>query len=85
MSEEKKFTWSDLKNFVNTLPEDELKNPVLWWGEERGGEINNAMQLDEDYVVTDYGCEPLSVQEPLEDGEELEVAYKKGTPILGTD
>ncbi len=85
MEQKEKFTWADLKKFVNELPEQELSKEVIWWGEERGGNINFAECLAEDYVITDYGSEPLSVQEEPEDGEEWEIAYKKGTPILHTD
>ena len=85
MVKSKKFTWGTLKKFINKLPESELKKEVNWWGEERGGKINFAHTLEEDYVITDYGCEPASVQE-YEDGEEpYPIAYKKGTPILNTD
>lgn len=80
------FTWSDLKTFVNSLPDELLSEKVMWWGEEKGGTIDNAWRLSEDYVSTDYGCEPLSVQDPVEEGEEKwEVAYPKGTPVLYTD
>lgn len=79
------FTWQALKNFCNSLPEEHLKKEVVWWGEERGGKVDSAFQLPEDYVVTDYGCEPASAQE-YEDGEEpLEVVYPLGFPILSTD
>ena len=81
----KKFTWADLKKFANKLPPKELKKEVIWWGEERGGKIDFANQLDEDFVETDYGCEPASVQEYEKDEEPYPLAYRKGTPILHTD
>lgn len=81
----KAITWRKLKKFCNSLPEKELKKPVQWWGEERGGDIQSAYQLPEDYVQTDYGCEPASVQEYEEGDEPYEIAHKKGTPILHTD
>lgn len=79
---EQKFTWGDLKKFINEIPESELSKEVVWWGDERGGKIYSAFQLDEDHVKTEEGIEPLSV---IEDGYEYGVTYKKGTPILGTD
>jgi hypothetical protein len=79
-------TWRELKEFINALPDEQLSNSVIWWGEERGGIINTVFVLEEDYVRTEEGCEPLSVQEPLEEGdEELQVILKKGYPILSTD
>jgi hypothetical protein len=81
----KKFTWGELKKFINKLPAKELKKEVVWWGEEEGGKISSAYQLDEDYVATDYGCEPASVQEYDDGDEPYEVAYKEGTPILSAD
>ena len=85
MQEEKKYTWKQLKEFCNSLPENELEKEVVWWGEERGGSIDFADQLSEDYVITDYGCEPASVQEYETWEEPYEIAYPKGTPILHTD
>lgn len=81
----KKFTWANLKEFANSLPEEELKKEVIWWGEEEGGRIDGAYQLSEDFVTTDYGCEPASVQEYEEGDEPYEVTHPKGTPILQTD
>lgn len=42
-----KFTWGQLKEFVNSLPEDQLSNEIIWWGDERGGKIfcPSAMRL----------------------------------------
>lgn len=82
---EDRYTWSDLKNFCNSLPEEELEKQVHWWGDERGGKVYRAYQLPEDFIETDYGCEPLSAQEPPEDDEEYVISYAKGTPILDTD
>jgi hypothetical protein len=81
----KKFTWGDLKSIINELPTSELEKQVVWWGEEVGGTINKVLILDEDYVATDYGCEPASVQEYEEGDEEYPIAYEKGTPILMED
>lgn len=80
MSIRKIKTWTDLKKFANSLPEKELQKDVIWWGEEKGGKIESITRLKEDYVSTaDCGCEPLSV---LEDEDEWDAVYKKGTPII---
>ena len=85
MCANKSFTWKDLKDFCNQLPEEELNNTVKWWGEERGGNVLLADRLDEDFVQTDYGCEPASVQEYEEGQDPYPVVFKKGTPILSID
>ncbi len=77
-----KFTWADIKEFANKLDEQQLKEPVRWWGEEEGGVMINAVLLEEDYVQTDYSMEPASVQEYEEGEDPYEVALVKGTPIL---
>lgn len=79
-----KFTWGDLKAFCNSLPEEYLSKQVMWCGEERGGNIDSAERVEEDFMQTDYGWEPRSVQEP-EDLEGMEVALEKGSPLLYTD
>lgn len=86
MENAKKYTWQQLKDFCNNLPAEYLDKPVTWWGEEQGGEIVSAHQLSEDYVTTDYGCEPLSAQDEPEEGEEqYEVTHPKGFPIISID
>jgi hypothetical protein len=85
MNTEKSISWKELKDFANSLPEEELSKAVVWMGEERGGRIGLAECMDEDYVQTDYGVEPASVQEYEEGDEHYPTIYKKGTPILYTD
>lgn len=82
---DKKYTWGDLKKFVNKLPPQELKKAVRWWGEERGGEVKFADRLEEDYVRTDEGCEPASVQDYEEGDEHYPIIFSKGTPIISVD
>ncbi len=76
------FTWRKLKEFINSLPESELDKNILWWGEEIGGSIKDAYQLEEDFVSTDDGYEAVSLQKPLKEGKEYDIAFKKGTPII---
>ena len=80
--EVKAISWRKLKEFCNSLPDSELDKEVIWSGEEEGGKITSAEQVEEDYVQTDYGCEPASVQEYEEGDEEYPVCWPKGTPIL---
>lgn len=80
----KSMTWGKLKEFANSLNETQLQEPVRWWGEERGGLIGSAYQLEEDYVVGDESVDPKSTYDNPEDYEDYEV-FDKGTPILGAD
>jgi len=83
MTEEiKPISWQQLKDFCNSLPAEELNKPVIWSGEEAGGEIISVERVEEDYVQTDYGCEPASVQEYEEGDEHYPVVWAKGTPVL---
>lgn len=78
-------TWRSLKEFINSLPEEFLDGSVHWWGDEKGGDIQSVHRLDEDYVETDYACEPASAQEYKDDEEPYPVAHVKGTPILSIE
>ena len=83
--EEKKYTWQDLKDFVNNLPEEQLEKEVTVWGDEMGAKVTEAKCLEEDYGnPSGEGQEPRSVYEVEPDyvAEEWEVDYEKGTPIL---
>lgn len=68
------------------MPESEMSNPVRWWGEERGGTVKNIYYLEELFVSTDEGFQPISVFEGEEEGyEEDAVQLPKGHPILNVD
>ncbi len=75
-------TWNEIKEFANSLSEEQLaKNVVLWREDEAIGEIKTAL-LDEDHYMgpDDEGCYPESeASEPLEN---LKKVYSKGHPIL---
>lgn len=77
-----KFTWQNLKDVVNTLNEEQLKNEVIWWGDERGGKIVYVEILNDDYVDDgDCGVMPLKDWNSEIDGS-AEIKIKKNTPIL---
>lgn len=56
----KPITWADLRRIANDVPPERLDDEVIWWGEERGGEVYSAEPLEEDYIDTDYGFEAKS-------------------------
>lgn len=82
----KSMTWAELKEAVNKLPEENLQQPVRWWGNERGGVISYVNLLDEDYVCDDEGWQPKSCFEGVpEDEYEVNEELLKGSPVLMTD
>lgn len=89
-------TWRELKEFVNTLPENELEKAVIVWREDEVTSPIKAMKLEEDHYVGDFSsniCFPLSeAKEIVSDEDEfpngiadLEKVYDKGHPILWED
>lgn len=74
--------WKEMKDFCDSLSEEQLKENVSLWREDEA--INNivAEELDEDMYVADgdEGCYPLS--EATEPIEELRKVHSKGKPIL---
>ncbi len=80
--------WKDLKEFVNSLDEKFLEEPVRWWGDDRGGIVSSLDILEEDYLTGDEGFYPESTWESDEEfGDEFkdELGLVKGTPILWVD
>lgn len=86
-------TLAHLKNFLNSLNEDELKQPVRFWGEEVGGTITSAEILSDDYInPSGECCEPrapyLKGGEFFEEGEDMEdepIVLRKGAIVFEVD
>lgn len=82
-----------LKNFINSLSEDELKQPLRFWGEEIGGRISSAEILNDDYInPSGEGVEPRSpylpggeYHEPGEDYQDEPIVIQKGTVMFWID
>lgn len=80
-------TFEDLKKIIEGLSPEQLKLPVIWWGDGIGGEIGDVLVLEEPYVsVEGESFEPASGYDP-EELEELEEdglveILPAGTPIL---
>jgi hypothetical protein len=84
-SEQKPMTWRELKDFVNTIPEEELDKKVVSWAEEDSNTYSSAECLTEDYFRGEGGAISESDWEDSidkENGEEKVLCYSKGTPIL---
>lgn len=96
MEDQKKpFTWRELKQQVNNIPEEQLDKPVRIWGEDEAHLAAEVVLLEEDYHETGYGCAPLKDVKEMYKSEndsddydfntEHPLAYEKGTPILYLD
>jgi hypothetical protein len=90
--EKQRLTWDELKAFCNALPESELQNPVVEWGEETAGYFTAAERLSEDYVIDDSmdSCIEESEYEAYKEDYEADettkrIVWKKGMAILFTD
>lgn len=77
--------WSDLKEFCNSLPEEQLKRGVILWREDEVINKIEAKILQEDYYIgeDDEGCYPESeAEDPI---EILKKVYSKGDAVLEED
>lgn len=74
--------WKDLKDFANSLSEEQLNHEVVFWSEEHAGKLVSVYVLKEDYInVSGEGVEPRSLYKG-EEGYDEPATYVKGTPIL---
>lgn len=86
--------WLELKQFCNSLPEEELQKKVILWREDEAVTDINAIRLEEDHYIEpesdDEGCFPESTKNSLISDEDaypegeshFEKVYDKGHPIL---
>ncbi|TQI71788.1 hypothetical protein JM79_2737 [Gramella sp. Hel_I_59] len=75
--------FKDLKEFVNSLNENQLEQPVKFWGDEIGGEIHRAEVLKEDWInPTGDGLEPRSAYDDEPEYEFEPAGIEKGSPVL---
>ena len=78
--------WKQLKEFCNSLNEEQLEKKVILWREDET--INNIEvdQLQEDRYIKrnepEEGCFPLSEFPEMEPKTKIKRVYKKGDPIL---
>lgn len=83
--------WKELKNFCNSLDEEQLTKEVVIWREDESVSDLTPLILDEDHFIdqedSENGCFPESEIknfDPIEIGEmKLKKVYDKGDPILG--
>lgn len=84
-------TWADLKEFANTLSEEQLNQKVKVFGENHSETVKSVEIFDEDMIdPSGDGCEPISVylNDP-EYGQDFidseTVCYKAGTIMITAD
>ena len=82
---QKKMNWKQLKEFCNSLDEEQLERKVILWREVEAISAIDAMKLQEDHYIgeDEEACYPESeAKEPLDN---LKKMYQKGDPILWED
>jgi hypothetical protein len=77
-------TFLELKQRLESLTPEQLAEPVRWWGDERGGTIDDLHVLDEEYVNVGDGFEPRSTAN-VEHEDDITATLPAGTPTLVTD
>lgn len=83
-------TWAEIKELVNKLPEDILKQRCTIWNEseDNGHSVTGIKILDEDWHFDgDEGCMPLRLlkehnEDYEENKDEYHLVHATGTPIL---
>jgi len=82
--------WQELKDFANSLNEEQLKCKVVLWREDEAvTKIETSIIEDDQYIISgDEGCYSLADGGYTEDDIEekgLVLVYEKGHPILNED
>lgn len=83
--------WKELKEFANSLDEQQLEKEVIVWRESEVVSPISAFKLEADYYMSeddDEGCYSLddagiTLDEAQE--QELKKVYDKGHPLLSED
>lgn len=77
-------TFLELKTALEGLTPDQLAKPVIWWGDERGGEIDSLHVLADDYANCGDNFAPVSTHDgPIRECD-CDAFMKAGTPVLCT-
>jgi len=78
--------WIELKEFCNSLNEDQLSKKVILWREDEAITDIETLKLEVDhYIDEEEGngmCFPISEWEGQIDDSALRKVYDKGTPLL---
>lgn len=79
------FTWRDVKEIVDGLPNEMLNETVTWWGDGRGGKVDFIRILGEDFYSYGEYEKPESNFANESEKEGWMLSFKKGTPIISLD
>jgi hypothetical protein len=60
MIEQKKYTYRELKEVLNSLNDEQLNGEVMWAGDGRGGKIGGAWIVEDQINPSGDGMEPVS-------------------------
>lgn len=94
---QKNLTWQDLKNFANSLSEEQLTQEFIGWGDEFGVTIEEIIPLETDYVnpygegyasINDYqdpDATPEENEEILQEAKDMGCYLPAGTLIAFVD
>jgi len=78
--------WQEIKDFSNTLSEEELKQPVKGWDEDRTYTVKGVERTEEDRYWDGYMHIPSSAFDSFpEDVDDVEDILPKGTVRLNLD
>lgn len=89
---EKPLTWDDIKQFANTLTNEQLQQPAFVWGDEKSGHIFSIAETQDDLInPSGEGVEPKSLYAQSDDDfvkaitENEPIVLSKGRIILELD
>lgn len=87
IEEQSPMTYGALKDFLDSLTDEQLSQKVMLWGEEECRRLLDGEVLSENYYYSledSYaGCFPMSYfTDDPDDPTELAVAHKSGTVVL---
>ena len=90
MADDKKMTYAELKAVLDTLTPEQLAQPVVWTGDERGGHVRYVWIAEEDWIgdSSDYESVLPRTEAMKVDPEsygDAEVVIPKGTVHLTVD
>lgn len=80
-------TLGQLKDKLSKLNDEQLAQPVVWWGDEKGGIIYDLIVLKENYLNYGEGFEPEScfTKEDIKEYGQYDDILLKGTVVLDID
>ncbi len=89
MPNKKQITYAELKERLDALTPEQLAQPVVWSGDERGGHVEYVWIAEEDWIGDDHESalarSEVTRQKLEEDYEDARVIIPVGTVHLMVD